>query len=307
MCTYTKDKNGTNWQQPLQTLMTAAQILSESRSGCNKPNSPSCTQPNDRAFSRKPGIAEHNAHCMFDRFKVISLNSGLLFTQQFDLVRSDKNLLALKLTSLCFLVAIVITHRNQHELLHHSAIRSPGKTTARVCPGEKKTGCRVSRRTWYLPFSSHSDVDCLRLLPQSNLTHPLMSNQKVKSHQLLGKIWTLTQTFVTLYYTICCTFHVVALFLFLNGMLMSVTRLARATAHKSVVMPDGLKAADAFILLPLSCGSGDSSTGALWVRYWEEPWDLLCLWAFLIDFLVKPSTFSEAEIDDIFFSSTESK
>lgn len=56
---------------------------------------------------------------------------------------------------------------------------------------------------------------------------------------------------------------------------------------------------DTFILLPLSCGSGESSTGALWVRYWEEPWDFLCLWAFLMDFLVNPSTFSDAEMADI--------
>lgn len=55
------------------------------------------------------------------------------------------------------------------------------------------------------------------------------------------------------------------------------------------------------ILLPLSCGRGESSTGALWVRYWDEPWDLLCLCAFLTDFLVKPSTFSDAEMADIFF------
>lgn len=61
------------------------------------------------------------------------------------------------------------------------------------------------------------------------------------------------------------------------------------------------KAADTFILLslPLSCGSGESSTGALCVRYWEEPWDFLCFWAFLMDFLVNPSTFSDAEMADI--------
>lgn len=51
--------------------------------------------------------------------------------------------------------------------------------------------------------------------------------------------------------------------------------------------------------LPLSCGSGESSTGALTVRYWEEPWDFLCFWAFLTDFLVNPSTFSDAETADI--------
>lgn len=51
--------------------------------------------------------------------------------------------------------------------------------------------------------------------------------------------------------------------------------------------------------VPLSCGSGDSSIGALWVRNWEEPWDFLCFCAFLIDFLVNPSTFSDAETADI--------
>lgn len=53
------------------------------------------------------------------------------------------------------------------------------------------------------------------------------------------------------------------------------------------------------LTVPLSCGSGESSTGALWVRYWEEPWDFLCFWAFLMDFLVNPSTFSDAEMADI--------
>lgn len=53
------------------------------------------------------------------------------------------------------------------------------------------------------------------------------------------------------------------------------------------------------LIVPLSCGSGESSTGALWVRYWEEPWDFLRFWAFLTDFLVKPSTFSDAEMADI--------
>lgn len=51
--------------------------------------------------------------------------------------------------------------------------------------------------------------------------------------------------------------------------------------------------------VPLSWGSGESSTGALCVRYWDEPWDFLCLWAFLMDFLVNPSTFSDAEMADI--------
>ena len=55
------------------------------------------------------------------------------------------------------------------------------------------------------------------------------------------------------------------------------------------------------VTLPLSWGRGDSSTRAVWVRNWEDPWDFLCFWAFLIDFLVKPSTFSDAEIADIFF------
>lgn len=53
------------------------------------------------------------------------------------------------------------------------------------------------------------------------------------------------------------------------------------------------------LTVPLSCGSGESSTGAHWVRYWEEPWDFLCFWAFLMDFLVNPSTFSAAEMADI--------
>lgn len=35
------------------------------------------------------------------------------------------------------------------------------------------------------------------------------------------------------------------------------------------------------------------------MRYWEEPWDFLCFWAFLTDFLVNPSTFSDAEMADI--------
>lgn len=66
------------------------------------------------------------------------------------------------------------------------------------------------------------------------------------------------------------------------------------------------RAADAFILLslPFSCGSGESSTGALCVRYWEDPWDFLCFWAFLMDFLVKPSTFSDAEMADILMLGT---
>lgn len=66
-------------------------------------------------------------------------------------------------------------------------------------------------------------------------------------------------------------------------------------------MTDYFKPQSPFILLPvpLSCGSGESSTGALWVRYWDEPWDFLCFWAFLMDFLVKPSTFSVAEMADI--------
>lgn len=70
---------------------------------------------------------------------------------------------------------------------------------------------------------------------------------------------------------------------------------------------DGLfSAADTFILLslPLSCGSGESSTGALCVRYWEDPWDFLCFWAFLMDFLVNPSTFSDAEMADILMQKT---
>lgn len=53
------------------------------------------------------------------------------------------------------------------------------------------------------------------------------------------------------------------------------------------------------LTVPLSCGSGESSTGAVWVRYCEEPWDFLCFWAFLMDFLVNPSTFSDAEMADI--------
>ena len=53
------------------------------------------------------------------------------------------------------------------------------------------------------------------------------------------------------------------------------------------------------LTVPLSCGSGESSTGALWVRYCEDPWDFLCFWAFLMDFLVNPSTFSDAEMADI--------
>lgn len=53
------------------------------------------------------------------------------------------------------------------------------------------------------------------------------------------------------------------------------------------------------LTVPLSCGSGDSSIGALWVRNWEEPWDFLCFCAFLTDFLVNPSTFSDAETADI--------
>lgn len=53
------------------------------------------------------------------------------------------------------------------------------------------------------------------------------------------------------------------------------------------------------LTVPLSCGSGESSTGALCVRYWDEPWDFLCFWAFLTDFRVNPSTFSDAEMADI--------
>lgn len=61
------------------------------------------------------------------------------------------------------------------------------------------------------------------------------------------------------------------------------------------------------LTVPLSCGSGESSTGTLWVRYWEEPWDLLCLWAFLTDFRVNPSTFSDAEMADILTHKTDGR
>lgn len=48
--------------------------------------------------------------------------------------------------------------------------------------------------------------------------------------------------------------------------------------------------------LPLSWGRACSSTGLLWLRNCDEPWERFCLSALRTDFRVKPSTFSEAEM-----------
>lgn len=49
-------------------------------------------------------------------------------------------------------------------------------------------------------------------------------------------------------------------------------------------------------LVPLSWGSGESSTGLPWLRNCEEPCERFCLCALRTDFRVKPSTFSAAEM-----------